>query len=367
MSRDAFKRMFFSFLVIAAALSVFVLPVCAQGEAEDFLSELRTHLPPVLRTEEPEELLARVGVRGLCEEIYASLIGEGGAMAAFLLLCLGSTVLIAVAAHSVSDGGTASLLEGLAAAMMGIAVFEPLNASAHATEQLLSETAAFFGAVSPILQGITLAAGGVQSAAAGALGAQITLYAVELFLCRIVVPIASVLMALGLISTLGDEGAALSSLSGGIKRIFLWLLGLGTTLLSAALSMQTVLSAGTDTAAIRTAKYAASGLLPLVGGAVSAALSTLATGLSFVKSVAGVSVVAALLLLSVPLLIRLLLYRLCLDISVGFSEFLGVRMATRMFSAFRSGMDALIAVLSLSTLLFLLQSILFLFAGVAIA
>ena len=366
MKRNAFKRIFLFVLVTASVFSVFALPACAEGEAEDLLAQLRAQLPPVLRAEDSEELLYRVGVRGIFEEIYTSLQGKGGAIASFLLLCLGSTVLIAAASHSVADGGMASLLEGLAAAMMGIAIFEPLNTCTHATEQLMTESAAFFGAVSPILQGITLAAGGVQSAAVGALGAQITLYAVELFLCRLVVPIASVLMALGLISTLGEEGAALSSLSGSIKRIFLWLLGLGTTLLSAALSLQTVLSVGTDTAAMRTAKYAAAGLLPLVGGAVSAALSTLAAGLSYVKSVAGASVVAALLLLSVPLLVQLLLYRLCLDISAGFSEFLGVRMAARMFSAFRSGMDALIAVLSLSALLFLLQSILFLFAGVAV-
>ena len=70
--------------------------------------------------------------------------------------------------------------------------------------------------------------------------------------------------------------------------------------------------------------------------------------------------------LTVPMLIRLLLYRLCLDISSGFSEFLGIRGAARMFSAFKSGMDALIAVFALCSVLFLLQSVLFLYAGVAI-
>ena len=104
----------------------------------------------------------------------------------------------------------------------------------------------------------------------------------------------------------------------------------------------------------------------MVGGAVSASLSTLATGLSFVKTVAGASVVAALLLLSLPMLVRLLLYRLCLDVSAGLADFLGAGAAGRMLSAFRGAMDALIAVFALSTVLFLLQCILFLCAGVAI-
>ena len=365
MKRNALKKIFLLFFFMTVSVVALSCPVHAATE-EDFLSELRAYLPPALRTEDTGQLLSRVGVRGLAEEIYACLSGQGSELLSFLFLCLGSGILVAAAAHAVAEGSVAMLSEGLAAAMMGIAVFEPLRACILATEQMLSETVSFFGAVSPIMHGITLAAGGVESAAAGAMGAQLTLYVVELFFCRLVKPVASVLMALGLISVLGEEGAALSSLSGSIKRIFMWMLGLGTTLLSAALSLQTVLCAGADTAAMRTAKYAASGLLPLVGGAISASLSTLATGLSYVKTTAGVSVVAALLLLTLPLLIRLLLYRLCLDVSAGFSEFLGIRMAARMFAAFRSGMDALIAVLELSTVLFLLQSVLFLHAGVAI-
>ena len=365
MKRIFLKRMRFLVLFFLLLMPLFAFRASAQGEAEEFLSELREVLPPALRTEDTEELLSRVGAEGMLREIYAALSEESGAFASFLLLCLGSTVLIA-AAHSVADGAAGGLSEGLSAAVMGIAIFEPLRMCTDATVRLINESAALFGAASPILHGITLAAGGVQSAAAGAAGAQITLYVVELFFCRLVVPVTSVLMALGLISTIGEEGAALASLSGGIKRIFLWMLGLGTTLLSAALSLQAVLTAGADNAAMRTAKYTASGLLPLVGGAVSASLSTLAAGLSFVKSTAGASVVAALLLLTVPALIHLLLYRFCLDISAGFSEFLGIRAAARMFSAFRSGMDALIAVLAVSSVLFLLQSVLFLYAGVAI-
>lgn len=344
-----------------------MLFACSARAAEEELMEgLREILPPVLRTETTEELISRIGVRGLTEEIFASFSGQGSAIVSFLLLCLGSAVLICASAHCTADGSISGLLEALSAAMMGTMIFEPLKECARASVQMLSEIAAFFGAAAPILHGITLAAGGVQSASAGAMGAEITLYVVQLFFAELVMPVVSVIFALGLICTMGDEGAALASLACGVRRLFLWLLGLGTTLLGASLSLQTVLAAGADSTAMRTAKYAASGLLPLVGGAVSASLSTLATGLSFVKTTAGVSVAAALLLLCVPLLLRLLLYRFSLDLSVGFSELLGIRAASRMLSAFRGAMDALIAVCAVSSLLFLLQSILFLHAGVAI-
>ncbi len=351
---------------IACFFACFPLCACAQTEEEAFLSELSALLPPSLREQDTDALLSAVGVRGLFSQILTALSGQRGELLSFLLLCLGSAILIAAAAHITADASLGSLTESLAAAVLGIAVFEPLRALSLGAVEMLSEAAAFFGAAAPILQGITLAAGGVRSAAAGALGAEVTIYAVSLFFSHIVTPVVSVILALGLIATLGEEGAALASLAGSVRRIFLWLLGLGTTLLGAALSLQTVLSAGADTTAMRTAKYAAAGLLPLVGGAVSASLSTLATGLSFVKTTAGVSVVAALLILCVPLLLRLLLYRFCLDATAGFSEFLGIRAAARMFATFRSAMDALIAVSALGTVLFLLQSILFLHTGVAI-
>ncbi len=362
----SFKRKCVSFVFFFfGAAMLFACRTQAVAE-EALLEDLQALLPPPLRTETTEELLSRIGVRGLVEEIRASLSGQGSEVLSFLLLCLGSAVLICAAAHCTADASLSGLLEALSAAMMGIAIFEPLRECALATEQMLSQTAVFFGAAAPILHGITLAAGGVQSAAAGAMGAEITLYIVQFFFAELVMPIVSVIFALGLVCTLGEEGAALASLSGSVKRLFLWVLGFGSTLLGAALSLQTVLAAGADSTAMRTAKYAATGLLPLVGSAVSASLSTLATGLSFVKTTAGVSVVAALLLLCVPLLLRLLLYRFCLDAAVGFSELLGIRGASRMLSAFRGAMDALVAVSAISSVLFLLQSILFLHSGVAI-
>lgn len=363
MKKGIQKVFLFSFFV---CLAVATLAFGVYAAEEDFLSDLQEILPPSLRAEDTESLLSKVGVRGLLEEIASAVSGEGSDVASFLLLCLGSTVLVCAAAHVAQDASLSSLLEAMSAAMMGLVIFQPLRECALAAVEMLSEAIAFFGAATPIMQGITLAGGGVQGAAAGAMGAEITLYIVDLFFGELVLPIVSVIFALGLISTLGEEGAALASLAGSVKRIFLWLLGLGTTLLGAALSLQSVLAASADTTAMRTAKYVAAGILPLVGGAVSASLSTLAAGLSFVKTTAGVSVVAALLLLCMPLLLRLLLYRLCLDISVGFSEFIGTGGMAKMLAIFRGAMDALIAVTALSSVLFLLQSVLFLHAGVAI-
>lgn len=360
------KRRALCFFAMAAILALFFAVPAYAAEEEEFLSELRALLPPSLRTEDTESLLSAVGVRGLFAQVVAVLSGQRSEILSFLLLCFGSAILICAAAHATVDTSLGSLSESLAAAVMGIAVFEPLRACTLGAVEVLSEAAAFFGAATPILQGITLAGGGVQSATAGALGAQITISVVTLFFSEIVTPVVSVIFALGLVSTLGEDGASLSLLAASVRRLFLWLLGIGTTLLGSALSLQTVLAAGADTAAMRTAKYAAAGLLPLVGGAVSASLSTLATGLSFVKATAGVSVVAALLLLCIPLLVQLLLYRFCLDLSAGFSEFLGIRAAARLFATFRSAMDALIAVCALGTVLFLLQSILFLHAGVSV-
>lgn len=353
--------LFFLFVVLAMP----AVSVCA-AEEDALLEELYAILPPSLRAEETEELISRVGVRGLLSEISAAVSGKGGEILSFLLLCIGSAVLICVAAHCTADASLSGLMEGLSAAMMGTLIFDPLRECALAAVRMLSDAAAFFGAAAPVFHSITLAAGGAQSAAAGAMGAQITLYVVQLFFSELVMPIVSVIFALGLVCTLGDEGAALASLADSVRRTFLWLLGLGSTLLGAALSLQTVLSASADTTAMRAAKYAASGLLPLVGGAVSASLSTLSAGLSFVKTTAGISVVAALLLLCAPLILQLLFYRFCLDASSHFAELLGTRGAGRMLAAFRGAMDALIAVCAISSVLFLLQSVLFLRVGVAI-
>ena len=61
---------------------------------ETYLERLRALLPPALVTADTERLVEAVSVRGLLSEIGGALSGQGSAILSFLLLCLGSVILI---------------------------------------------------------------------------------------------------------------------------------------------------------------------------------------------------------------------------------------------------------------------------------
>ena len=125
-----------------------------------------------------------------------------------------------------------------------------------------------------------------------------------------------------------------------------------------------MIASSADSAAMRAAKYTA-GLIPVVGGTVSGALSTLAAGLSYAKGIIGIGAIAVILGMALSPLILLLLYRLALSISLTLSELLGAAVMAKALSAFRFSLDSLIAVYALSAVIYIFEILLFVKIGVA--
>jgi stage III sporulation protein AE len=101
----------------------------------------------------------------------------------------------------------------------------------------------------------------------------------------------------------------LDALSGLIKKWYTTFLGLLMTVLTAVLSAQSVLTSKADNLQMKGVKYAVSNILPVVGGAVSGTLGTVAAGIGVLRSTCGVCGVILIGLLLLPTLIQLLLYR----------------------------------------------------------
>jgi stage III sporulation protein AE len=164
-----------------------------------------------------------------------------------------------------------------------------------------------------------------------------------------------------MLSALGHRGVG--AISRGVKDLFGRITGICTALLTAAISMQTVIASAADTAALRAAKYATSGLIPIVGGAVAGAISTLTAAMSYAKGVVGGGAVAVLLYLAISPLALLLLYRLSLSVVIILSEFIGVPTASGLFTSYRFALDMTLTVYTLSALIYLFMIVIFIWIG----
>ena len=138
------------------------------------------------------------------------------------------------------------------------------------------------------------------------------------------------------------------------------------TLLVMLLSVQTTLSAAADGTAARAAKMVASSVIPIVGGSVSETLRTVASGVQYIKSVVGVGAIALIIILLLPTLVSLVLTRLAFIISGCVADMLGCESESRLLGELGGVWGCMIAVVSMTAVMFILALSIFIKSAVAV-
>ena len=347
-------------LIIVVVFSLFTIPASA-SDADKYLDEFGGILPDGYSgiVEDSGSLTEAVGLRAILSELGAAIEGRRGEIASFFLLSLGCAVLVSAA--SLFDGALMRCGASGVGMICSLALFASMIPLFSETRAALESMSSFFSSSLPILLALTAASGGATTASVGAVGMNITLALLGSIGGGVFIAVSSLSFALCLISSLGGEG--ISSLVRGLKSFFTWTLGIVTAVLTGTLALQTVISSAADSMAMRTAKYMASGMIPVVGGTVSGALSTLLSGLEYAGSVIGIGSVLVIVTIALAPLAVLLLYRLALSLSIGLLEFVGASVKEP-FSAFRYSLDTLIATYCISVIIYVFEIILFLKGGV---
>ena len=353
-------------MCISVLLALSVLsgePHAAMDEANGFWEDYLGVLPEGT-VEDAEDVAMGVGVESLLSELLYAL-GEGiGDAGAFCVMLLGIALIVAVS-ESVTPIGSALLAKSSSAAVSVISsvlIFGRIGRLCYSVRDSLGALSAFFSGIIPILTGILTAGGNINSAASQAFNMNITLGAVSYLTNSVLIPLVFALFALALAAS-ADAGAV-SSVAKGIKNVFMWVVGIATAVIIGAVSMQSVITGAQDSAYLRAAKYAAGSMIPVVGSTVSGALSTLAGGLFYVKSIVGVSSVTVIVTLALSPLVTMLLYRLAFSVSLTLLEFMGATGGVRTFSAFKSSLDALISVYAMASVVYISEVVVFMKSGV---
>ena len=351
-------------LSIVVIFAVFVLPASAEESVEGYLSEFESILPEEMSgiAEGGEEIVEKFSLKGLLIEIFSSATGEGSAVVAFFLTLVGSLA-VSVLASSCHES-FAKQTEAAVGVIIALALFPTVSAALSSVSRSLSELSEFFTALTPIAVGITALGGGATTAGVQASGMYTALTVIGGVGKSLFISLATFGLAVAMLSSLGNSSAV--AVGKGIKGLFNWAVGIFSTTITAVFSLQTLIASAHDSAVMRTARYMASGLIPVVGSTVSGALATLAAGLSYAKSIVGGGSVAAVISMAVSPLVMLLLYRLALTVATGIAGLVGAEGAEKIFTSYRFALDMTVSVYVLSVVVYLFQIILFLRIGVAL-
>ena len=244
------------------------------------------------------------------------------------------TVILLAALFQGMQGGrledsTVRMMDYVSALVSAAILTTPLSDCFTGTETALTQGAEFMLLFVPVFAGI-LAAGGLAGSAvcyqAAVLGLADGLLQI---ISRVMLPLCTMCFAMAIVDAI-SPGISIAGLLQLVKKTVTWAMGLLMTIFLGVLSLQNLLSSGTDTAATKTAKYLVSSVVPVVGNAVSDAYSTVQSSLSVLRSSTGVMGIAALCLLFLPPLIQILLYRAVLALSAAMAELFGTARLRRL-------------------------------------
>ena len=136
---------------------------------------------------------------------------------------------------------------------------------------------------------------------------------------KLFMPLCGILMSLGISFSLNETVSA-QRLTGAINKAITFFVGICSSFFAALLTLRGVMSAGADSMATRGVRMALSSFIPVVGGAISEAYSSVLGSLSIIKGSVAVFGIAAVFALNLPVLIQAGLYGLSLSAASFFAD-----------------------------------------------
>ncbi len=347
--------------IMLASGALFAASVCSFAASPDeLLSDFSAVIPDKYTDSlgNPENIGDSIAPTALGELILTELRASVPAALELFLLTLGIIILGALC-NTYKGSLSSAVGFGLSCISMSVLVSRSAGLFASVTASI-REASDFFSSVVPVFCAINASGGGAATAGAQGLGMSLTVSLCTAVVSRILPFIAAVVFSLDMLSVLGAE----CRLGTSAKSLYTKILGILTLVISLFMTMQSVISSAQDSAAMRTAKYGAASLIPVVGGTVSSSLGLLSGGLAYVKSITGVSAVMVLVSIFLSPLILLLLYRLSL--SVCHSLELTVSGGKSIITPTLGLLDCIIASYALCVLLYIFEIVLFMKYGLVL-
>lgn len=145
----------------------------------------------------------------------------------------------------------------------------------------------------------------------------------------------------------------------GIRKFITTTFALFALVFSFILGLQTMLAKSADSLGIKAMRFALSNFIPIVGGTLSEALTTLREGINVIKSVTGISGIIIILLLVLPVSASMFCNNVLLSFCHMTAEILGCSKSAKIINEIKSVLSILGAVVYSTSLLFIMAMILF--------
>lgn len=216
-------------------------------------------------------------------------------------------------------------------------------------------TSDFMLVLIPVLAGIITAAGNPALALTYGSFAMTAAQAAAQTVGNVIMPLCGAFSAFGVSASLSPE-LKLTKLAEMIKKLAIGVLSFAAAAFSAVLGLKSLLAGSADTLTSKGIKLALSSAVPIVGGALSDAYSSIIGSVALLKSTVGVFGVIAVVLIDLPVILQLTARILLLKLLGVLSSSMGDDASGEVLETLSSALTVINAAIIFTAALFIIST-----------
>ena len=334
------------------------LPDDVKAELEDFSSAKDT---PTRLSAIGEKLDLRYLIKVIFSYLGELILPVSGGCAALL----GIILTVTVVKNTLSDDASVEICEFVTSLAMAISVGGILSEGIAVSREFIERISGVMNAMIPVMNTVMLSQGSVTAMSVNSSALMLYITVMENMTSLVLVPLGGALFALSTAAVL-LRGINISTFISSLKKITVTILSFSLMIFSFVLGIQTSLAKSADTLTMKTVRFAVGSYIPIVGGVVSEALSTVTAGLSHVRNITGTVGVIIVLLTVLPVVLSLILSRLSFAVCRSMAEALGCGVASEIITDADSVLSLFLALCAMTAVFFIFAIVLFMNSGIGV-
>lgn len=277
--------------------------------------------------------------------------------AAGVCLSLIAVVLLVSVLQSVSENiKQAANIGGTVA--IGILLIQPAHTLVNLGTQTVVELCEYGKLLLPVMTAAMAAQGAATSSAALYTGTALFSSLLSSLISKLIVPLIYIFLCLGVANAAIGE-AILKNLRNFVKWVTTWSLKLVLYIFTGYMGITGVVSGSADASAVKAAKLAISGVVPVVGSIISDASETILVSAGVMKNAAGVYGLLAILAMGIGPFLEVGVQYLLLKVTSSVCGVFGSKSISGLIQDFCTAMGLILAMIGTVSLLLLISTVCF--------
>lgn len=246
-----------------------------------------------------------------------------------------------------SDDSVNMIYSTATALLVATVVLVKLTSTVSLASMAISVASNFVYAFIPVFCSIVVASGGITTGFSTNTTLLILAQGLSFISSNVFMPIVNCYLALGVTSSLRYE-LNLDKLLSSVKKIITTCISFVSGVFVSVLSVKTAVAGRADMLGLRSIRFAINSVVPVIGSSISEGLLSIQAYSSLIKSSVGIVGVMAVVLVFLPSIIEVVLWRISLTLCVIVSNIFGDKSVSAVLNAFLNTLLLINVILILS-------------------